>query len=91
MDRYIHVTQWNWPEALLAKLYNCYSASLPNSFLLVNNAIQNIDRAIVCDFGVLALYSQLVVKTTSWERHFFKFVATDMTGAKILGSSILRW
>ena len=83
MDRYIHVTQWNWPEALLAKLYNCYSASLPNSFLLVNNAIQNIDSIIVCDFGVLALYRQLVVKTTLWGRYLFTFAATDMTGAQI--------
>ena len=91
MDRYTHYTQWNWPEALLAKLDKCYSASLPNSFVLVNNATHNVDRTIVCDFGILALYSQLVVTTTIWERHVFTFVAADMTGAQIPGSSLLGW
>ena len=55
MDTYTHYTQLNWPEALLAKLDNCYSPSWPNSFLLLNNGVQNVDRAIVCDFGILAL------------------------------------
>ena len=70
MDRYTHYTQWNWPEALLAKLDNCYSVSLTNSFVLLNNAIHNVDKTIDCDFGVLALYSQLVVTTTLWKIRF---------------------